>query len=225
MGTRVLLAISFVCAGSAVADMIQQDATGCGDPDSNNMTCTYYVPPLLRASPQGHAAPGFPWAGSRGDTSLFILDPGSPITNSKGTPAGNFNGIPAGNFKGIPAGDFKGTLVGNLAANLTGLGLQSNDDPAFDLVYSLTAGGTTYRIGQPLEFVFRMGSDETSGGGKPFSKLQSSDSVPLAVLPIFDRPRARELPEQTVWSEWLSISLGGAIIVGLAALLDRRILP
>lgn len=206
MLSRIALAISLVCASSAVADMIQPDAKVCGEPNSSDTTCSYDTPPLFWPAPHRNAATSFSGPESQRDTTLLALDAGSPIFNSKAS----FAGTSTADITEPPA--------------VQGASHRLTFDVANSLTNSLTAGGTTHRIDRPLDFVFEMGSDETLDW-KPVFDQQSSDSVPVTAVPEFDQPRASELPEQEAWSELLSISLGGAIIVGLAALCDRRILP
>lgn len=202
MVSRIALAISFVCASSALADMVQPDARVCEEPNSSDTTCTYNTPSFFWPASYRNAATSFSWSGSQRDTMLLALDAGSPIFNSKGT------------------------FVGTLTADITELPAVQDADhrQVSDLVYNLNTAGTTYRIDQPVDFVFRMGSDEPKSGTHALD-LSSADSSSLVVYPKLDRPWVKEVPEQTAWSELLSISLGGAIIVGLAALCDRRTLP
>lgn len=194
--TRMVLVISLLCATGAAADVIQQDGTGCGQPNSNDISCRYYIPPFFWPATQRNAGPSFSGSGFQQDTSVFTPDPGFALLDSNG------------------------------AADVTEQPLVGGGDrrQAFDLVYDLTAGGTTYRIDQPVEFAFSTRSGEFSRRTHNLDLL-SSDPPSLVVYPKFDPPWVRELPEPGMWSELLSISICGAMMAGLATLGDRRMLP
>jgi len=201
MTTRVIFAIitSFVCATGAVADVIQPDATQCGEPNSIDIACGFR-PTFLWPGSRGNTPLAFSWSASQSDATRFTLDQGSPVFDFTGSPVGT---LTAAVTPDLPFGTV-------------------NRENEIDLVYALSSGGTAYRIDQPVEFVFSMGSDEFAGW-KPDLNPQSADSESLTLYPTFERPWARELPEGTEWSELLSISLGGAVMGGLVALRDRLI--
>jgi hypothetical protein len=191
---------AFLCATSVVADVIQPDSTSCDDPGSVDVNC-HYTPAILWPSFWTTSGPSSSQA--RENRAFFTPDAGTPVF------------------------DFKGARVGTLTAEIISGSLYPGDHMSpiderhgFDLVYNVTAGGATDRIDQPLEFAFAMGSETFPVWRSPFD-LPGSDSVPLLLYPRLPWARARALPEQTTWSELLTLSLGSALLAGLVAIRKR----
>ena len=207
MMTRVVLAniCLFVCASGAFGDAIQSDSSRCREPNSSNITCRY-APAFFWLGSSGNTVPTFSGSAPQGDISLLALDPGSPSFD----------------FTGTPVGHSTTGLISYLPWELPAP--QGPDRKAFELDDTLTAGGSMHRINQPVRFVFAKALDKSAGRGHILDvDLPSSVRASSVIYPKFDQAEAKEVPEQTEWSELLSISLGGTVMAGLAALQNRLI--
>lgn len=214
--TRLLCAFTcaLFCATGGFADILQSDSTACDHSDSIDGTCNSISVPSV-FWPGLHPSPASPWPEAQDSSSVFSIDSDVPVYDLNDGPVGMLRTRIVSN-----------TLFG---ANYTPA---VDDPPGFDLIYYLTVGGTTYRIDQPLDVVFAVASDKFSvwNSSDKFSvwnssyHVPSSDSSPVVLSPRLYRPWAKDLAEQTTWSEMLSVSLSGAVMAGLVAIRNRRTL-